>query len=79
MTYIQLDWQDMSGNELGFVVYRKADAGAYGFYQSLAANVVTYQDHSVIIAHVYRYYVTAFNAIGESAPSNEVVVVCGSS
>jgi hypothetical protein len=47
-------------------------------YQTLGPNVVSYQDNSVIISHLYTYYVTAFNAVGESAPSNESGVVCGS-
>ena len=68
----------MSGNELGFRLYRKVDAGAYGLYQTLGPNVVSYQDNSVIISHLYTYYVTAFNAVGESVPSNESGVVCGS-
>lgn len=78
VTYIMVNWQDMSGNELGFRLYRKVDAGAYGLYQTLGPNVVSYQDNSVIISHLYTYYVTAFNAVGESAPSNESGVVCGS-
>ena len=78
VTYIMVDWQDMSGNELGFRLYRKVDAGAYGLYQTLGPNVVSYQDNAVVISHLYTYYVTAFNAVGESAPSNESGVVCGS-
>src|SRR5262249_53550382 len=29
VTYIQLDWQDMSSNELGFRLYRKVDSGGF--------------------------------------------------
>src|SRR5580765_6796670 len=78
VTYIMAAWQDMSGNELGFRLYRKVDAGAYGLYQTLGPNVVSYQDNSVIASHQYRYYVTAYNASGESAASNEVFILLGS-
>src|SRR6476620_2494722 len=74
---VGLTWQDMSNNELGFRLYRKVDAGAYGLYQTLGANVMTYQDHSVVVMHQYFYYVTAYNALGESGPSNEVFLTFG--
>jgi fibronectin type 3 domain-containing protein len=76
-TYIQLDWQDMSADETGFHLYRRVDNGAYGLYQTFGANVTTYQDHSVIIGKQYRYYVKAYNAVGESAASNEVFLLFG--
>jgi hypothetical protein len=79
VTYIQLDWQDMSNNELGFHLYRKVDSGSYGLYQTFAPNIVTYQDSAVVISHWYYYYITAYNAVGESAHSNEVAVQAGSS
>ena len=78
VTFIQLGWQDMSSNELGFRLYRKVDTGAYGLYQTLGANVTSYQDNSVVVMHQYFYYVTAYNGIGESTASNEVNVVFGS-
>src|SRR5262245_53676173 len=71
VTFIVLDWQDMWSNELGFRLYRKVDSGAFGLYQTFGANVVTYQDNAVVNAHWYYYYVTAYNAVGESAPSNQ--------
>jgi hypothetical protein len=77
-SFIKLDWQDNSGNELGFRLYRKVDAGAYGLYQTLGANVTTYQDSAVAFSHQYFYYVTAYNAVGESGPSNEVFLTFGS-
>jgi hypothetical protein len=79
VTYIQLNWQDMSANELGFRLYRKVDAGAYSLYQTFGPDVISYQDNAVVISHWYYYYVTAYNAVGESGPSNEVSVQAGSS
>src|SRR5258705_4019588 len=77
VTYIMVDWQDMSGNELGFRLYRKVDAGAYGLYQTLGPNVVSYQDNAVVILHLYTYYLTAVNAVWGSAPSHESGGVVG--
>jgi endoglucanase len=79
VTYIQLNWQDMSSDEIGFRVYRKVDAGAFGLYQTFGPNVVSYQDSAVVISHWYYYFITAYNAVGESAPSNQVSVQAGSS
>jgi len=70
--YIQLDWSDLSGNEQGFHVYRNADGAGYVLWRILGANVTQTQDLSVVTTHVYAYYVTAYNAVGESAPSNVV-------
>ena len=76
-TWIQLTWQDQSNNELGFRVYRKVDAGSFGLWQTLGANVTITQDLSVLIGHLYEYYVTAYNATGESGPSNTVAETYG--
>jgi hypothetical protein len=74
---IGLTWQDTSNNELGFRLYRKVDAGAYGLYQTFGANVTSYQDSAVVVMHQYSYYVTAYNAVGESGPSNVAFLTFG--
>ena len=79
VSYVQLDWQDMSSNELGFRLYRKVDSGAYSLYQTIGPNIPSYEDSNVVISHWYYYYITAYNAVGESAPSNEASVQLGSS
>ena len=58
----------------GFRVYRKEGSGSYGLWQTLGANVVQVQDSGVIMYETYRYYIVAYNAVGESAQSNEAVV-----
>ena len=68
--YIQLGWSDLSGNELGFRVYRNDNGAGYVLWRTLGANVVNTQDATVVVQHVYSYYVTAYNAVGESGPSN---------
>ena len=75
--YVQLNWTDRSMDELGFRVYRKEGSGSYGLWQTLGANVVQVQDSGVIIYETYAYYVVAYNAVGESAQSNEAVVTAG--
>src|SRR5882672_1980215 len=70
--YIQLAWSDLSGNELGFRVYRNADGAGYVLWRTLGVNVTNTQDATVVISHVYSYYVTAYNADGESDPTNVV-------
>jgi len=69
-TLIELTWQDLSSDELGFRIYRKLDAGAFALWRTVGPNVTLTQDSSVVVAILYSYYVTAYNAIGESAPSN---------
>ena len=70
--YIQLTWSDLSGNELGFHVYRNADFAGFVLWRILGANVTQTQDNGVLIGHVYAYYVTAYNAVGESGPTSVV-------
>ena len=65
--HVELSWQDNSSNELGFRIYR-ADAGTV----DIAAGAETYADRSVTASTRYTYEVRAFNAAGESPPSNAV-------
>ncbi|MEK6850838.1 MAG: hypothetical protein AABX85_04655, partial [Nanoarchaeota archaeon] len=67
---VQLTWTDNSNNEQGFRVYRNG---------SLIATVTgnSYSDNTVVAGAIYNYYVTAYNAAGESAASNIVNVIMG--
>ena len=69
-TLIELTWQDKSADELGFRIYRKVEAGAFGLWQTVGPSVTLVQDAGVVATVLYSYYVTAYNALGESAPSN---------
>lgn len=75
--YIQLTWNDMSTDEQGFHVYRNADFAGFVIWRILGPNVTQVQDTGVAVGHSYAYYVTAFNAVGESAPSNVVSEIYG--
>ena len=67
---VQLDWQDHSGNEEGFKIYRKNglpnDPGIYDSIASVGQNIIQFIDSVVIPESTYTYKVSAFNGWGES-------------
>ncbi|HEX8879844.1 MAG TPA: fibronectin type III domain-containing protein, partial [Candidatus Acidoferrum sp.] len=74
---IQLNWQEASGqNQTGFNIYRCQGAGCTNFAKiaSVGGSVFSYTDGStsnpLTETTTYTYQVTAFNAGGESGPSN---------
>jgi hypothetical protein len=74
---IQLNWQEASGqNQTGFNIYRCQGASCTNFSKvaSVGGSVFTYTDGSssnpLTQNTTYTYQVTAFNASGESGPSN---------
>jgi hypothetical protein len=73
-TYVQLNWTDRSTNELGFRVYREIAGEGYELLGTVGANVEQVQDSTVVIDQTYGYYVVAYNGVGESAHSNEVIL-----
>ena len=69
---VSLSWTDNSNNETGFKIQRKQ--GATGTYATIATpgpNVTTYNDSTVTDGTLYYYRVSATNATGDSAFSNE--------
>jgi hypothetical protein len=69
---LRLDWEDNSSNENGFEVWRKT--GTEGTYAQIAvqhSNATSYVDTTVTEGVTYCYQVRAYNAAGESAPTNE--------
>ena len=68
-----LNWMDNSGNEDGFHIERDKGSGFVRF-ASVGANVTTYFDVDARVGDDYR--VVAFNAAGESAPSNIESAAC---
>jgi hypothetical protein len=67
---VKLTWTDVATNESGFKIYRKSGTGAYAQIGSVGANVTAFTN-TVVSPAVYSFMVTAFNAVGESAGSNE--------
>ena len=72
---VSLSWVDASGNETGFIIQRQVDGGAWNNqYATLGANVTAYTDNNQgngqLTAGTYAYRVCAYNANGNSNPSN---------
>lgn len=67
-----LTWEDKSGNETGFDIYRKNESDLlYEQIGTVDANVTSYKDEEMLTyGDTYIYRVTAYNAEGSSAYSN---------
>jgi titin len=69
---INLKWTDNAANEAGFIVERKTGAsGVYAKIDTVNANVATFANIDLAGGTQYFYKVTAYNAGGNSAASNE--------
>jgi hypothetical protein len=68
---INLTWADTSGNEDGFRLERKIGAGNFALHATLGAGLTSFSDTGLQGATTYGYRIKAFNAVGESAFSNE--------
>ncbi|MBI3072204.1 MAG: fibronectin type III domain-containing protein [Deltaproteobacteria bacterium] len=73
-TQVTLAWSDTSSNEDGFKIERKVGFGNYALQATLAANTTTWSE-SVSPNMLYYYRLYAYNALGVSGTSNEVVVI----
>ncbi len=76
---VELTWNDNSSNETGFKVYRRLDGvGDYQLVGQAGANsdgTAMYVDSFGLTGDTaYQYQVTAFNLVGETAPSAPVSV-----
>jgi hypothetical protein len=75
-TQIVLSWTDNSNNENGFRIERKTGAGgAWSQITTVTANVVNYSNGGLSPNTTYYYRVSAYNAGGSSAWSNEAWAV----
>ncbi|MBI5778803.1 MAG: fibronectin type III domain-containing protein [Planctomycetes bacterium] len=59
---IQLNWNDNSGDEDGFRIYRSTNGITYSQIVTLTLNTTVYQDMPVSSSVVYYYRVTAYSA-----------------
>ena len=66
---IDLAWNDASTTEDGFRVER-SDGGSWSVVATLAANATSHSDNGLAASTLYSYRIVAFNAAGDSAPSN---------
>lgn len=67
---INLEWEDVSGNETGFQIERSTNGTTFTKIADLAANVKSYQNKDLSSETKYYYRIRAVNAIGPSAYSN---------
>jgi hypothetical protein len=69
---IGLGWTDNADDESGFKIERKTGlAGSYSHIATVAADVESYDDTGLNEGTSYYYRVLAFNAAGDSAPSED--------
>ncbi len=68
---VQLQWRDMSDNELGFEVLRSDNNGEFRVISIAAANATRHRDQvGKYVTGVFAYKVRAFNESGKSEDSN---------
>jgi titin len=67
---IDLEWGDLSDNEVNFLVERSPDGRNFTQIASLGANTTTYQSTGLEASTQYYYRVRASNGAGNSAYSN---------
>ncbi len=68
---VQLQWRDMSDNELGFEILRSDNNGEFRVISIAAANATRHKDRvGKYVTGVFAYKVRAFNESGKSEDSN---------
>ncbi|MGI5882945.1 MAG: fibronectin type III domain-containing protein [Dethiobacteria bacterium] len=72
---IMLTWVDNSHNETGFKIERKTSGGGYTQIATVGANTTVYANTGISAGTSYNYRVRAYNAVGNSAYSNEAGMV----
>ena len=73
-TSIELRWKDDSDNEEGFKVERRIQGGDFIQIAQVPADTTSFIDSNLTPTTTYCYRVMAFNAAGDSPPSNEACV-----
>jgi endonuclease/exonuclease/phosphatase family metal-dependent hydrolase len=71
---VQLEWQDNSGSEIGFIIERKIFENDFLAIDTTEVNVNSYLDVNVETGNVYTYRISALFDDGISEYSNEVTI-----
>ena len=72
---IKINWQDNSDNETGFYIWKKAPSDTdLILFDSVDANITTYNDSSVTESGTYSYLISAYNDLGETLAETECTV-----
>ena len=66
-----LHWEDLSQNETGFVLERKAAEGGFHYVATVPGDVTEYIDEDLVANSSYTYRIKALNDYGESLYSGE--------
>src|SRR5206468_8779052 len=75
---IDLRWQDNSGNESGFTIFRSSSAtGTWSQIGGVGVNASTYSDSGLNANTTYYYRVSAYNSRGSSTYSNVASATTG--
>ncbi|NJM94676.1 MAG: carbohydrate-binding protein, partial [Cytophagales bacterium] len=74
---INLSWTDNSGNEDGFMIERKQGSGAFSQIATVGAGVSSFSNTGLSPSTSYTYQVRAYNAVGNSAYSNQSTASTG--
>ena len=72
---VNLAWDDNSINEDGFTVERRVEGGAFSELASVASNVTSFKDTTVMQGTTYSYRVKAFNSTRDSVYSPLATIV----
>ncbi len=67
---IDLNWNDLSGDEWGFAIERAAAGQAFALVDTVGANTAAYSDRTARPGNTYYYQVKAYNPSGSSAYSS---------
>ena len=77
---VELNWNDNATDESGFYIYRQLEGeGNFTKVGEVGADITTFVDDTFACDNSATYYVTAYNASGESDPSNEAdtgLIIC---
>jgi PKD repeat protein len=76
---VNLAWNDNATNETGYRGYMATGSGAFNRLTPDLAAGSSAASVSSLPSGTYRFYVVAFNAAGESSPSNTATVTIGTS
>ena len=71
---ITLSWNYNNGDEVVFLIQRKAEGGSYAIIDTINAGIYEYSDASVIVGTTYNYMVAAICDECQSEWSDEVSV-----
>jgi hypothetical protein len=76
--HVELSWQEFSDNEMGFIIERKlglpSSTNPFEVIDSVAADVITFEDSLLADSTTYTYRVKAFNSFLQSTYSNVVSI-----